>query len=103
VTQELTVYIMIVFFSFTNTHTAQVNHERGGEKMKYRVWLCLLLVVLMDCQAPAITSTVTASLSPQIILVDGPVQADSYTWWKFKLYSWDSSSETTGWAVEDQD
>jgi len=32
-------------------------------------------------------------------IVDGPVQADGYTWWKFKL----SYLETTGWAVEDQE
>ena len=36
-------------------------------------------------------------------IVDGPVQADGYTWWQFKLYDWGSGAETVGWAVEDQE
>jgi hypothetical protein len=36
-------------------------------------------------------------------IVEGPTQADGYTWWKFKLYSWDTGGEAMGWAVEDQD
>jgi len=36
-------------------------------------------------------------------IVDGPVQAEGYTWWKFKLYDWSSDVERTGWAVENQD
>jgi hypothetical protein len=36
-------------------------------------------------------------------IVDGPVQADGYTWWKFQLDSWSTDQKPTGWAVEDQE
>lgn len=37
-----------------------------------------------------------------IEIIDGPVQADGYTWWKIKVDRWGSEGEITGWAVEDQ-
>jgi hypothetical protein len=36
-------------------------------------------------------------------IIDGPVQADGFTWWKFKIYDMSSGVEPTGWAVENQD
>lgn len=35
-------------------------------------------------------------------ILDGPVQANGFTWWKFRLYDWSTGVETTGWAVENQ-
>jgi len=36
-------------------------------------------------------------------IIDGPVQADGYTWWQFKIYDSSSGVEPTGWAVENQE
>jgi hypothetical protein len=36
-------------------------------------------------------------------IVDGPVLADGYTWWKIKFFDWGSDTQTEGWAVENQD
>jgi hypothetical protein len=53
---------------------------------------------------PSINGTVIAQLKTDdyVDIVDGPLQADGYTWWKFKLYGGGSDTETSGWAVEDQ-
>jgi hypothetical protein len=53
---------------------------------------------------PSIRGTVLAQLktSDYVEIVDGPVQADGYTWWKFKLYNLGSDTPTSGWAVENQ-
>jgi len=53
---------------------------------------------------PSINGTVIAQLKTDdyVEIVDGPLQADGYTWWKFKLYGGGSDTETSGWAVEDQ-
>jgi Protein of unknown function (DUF3160)/Bacterial SH3 domain len=52
---------------------------------------------------PSTTAAVITQLKTgdYVEVVDGPVQANGYTWWKFKLYS--GNVETTGWAVEDQE
>jgi hypothetical protein len=52
---------------------------------------------------PSTTAAVITQLKTgdYVEIADGPVQADGYTWWKFKLYS--GNIETTGWAVEDQE
>ncbi len=36
-------------------------------------------------------------------IVEGPVQANGYTWWKLNLFDPGSDGETTGWAVENQE
>jgi hypothetical protein len=36
-------------------------------------------------------------------IVDGPIQANGYTWWKFKIYDYSVDPMPTGWAVENQD
>jgi hypothetical protein len=53
---------------------------------------------------PSLNSTVTVQLktTDYVEIVDGPVQADGYTWWKVELFSWGSDTITSGWAVEDQ-
>jgi hypothetical protein len=36
-------------------------------------------------------------------IVDGPVQADGYTWWRVQAWSWEDNVEVQGWVVENQD
>jgi hypothetical protein len=36
-------------------------------------------------------------------IIDGPVQANGYTWWKFKINDFSGDTAPTGWAVENQD
>jgi len=36
-------------------------------------------------------------------IVDGPVQADGYTWWKVQPYTWGGEEAPAGWAVEDRE
>lgn len=36
-------------------------------------------------------------------IVDGPVLADGYTWWKFQIDNYSGGTQPTGWAVENQD
>jgi hypothetical protein len=57
---------------------------------------------------PTTAGTVLAQLKPESYLeiVDGPVQANGYTWWKFQCdYCWDGENniEGAGWAVENQE
>jgi len=54
---------------------------------------------------PSTDGKIITTLSPDVYveIVDGPVQANGYTWWKFKIYDWSSSEEKTGWAVENQE
>jgi Protein of unknown function (DUF3160)/Bacterial SH3 domain len=54
---------------------------------------------------PSTTGAVITQLKTgdYVEIVDGPIQANGYTWWKFKVYAWTSDVETTGWAVEDQE
>lgn len=54
---------------------------------------------------PSTSGAVITQLKTEdyVEIVDGPVQANGYTWWKFKLYDWTSNVETTGWAVENQE
>ena len=56
-------------------------------------------------EQPSTSSTVITQLKTgdYAEIVDGPVQANGYTWWKFKLYDGSSGAETTGWAVENQE
>lgn len=50
---------------------------------------------------PSTTGAVITQLKTgdYVEIVDGPVQANGYTWWNFRVYS--GNVETTGWAVED--
>lgn len=52
---------------------------------------------------PSTTGAVITQLKTgnYVEIVDGPVQANGYTWWKFNLLS--GGTETAGWAVEDQE
>jgi hypothetical protein len=53
---------------------------------------------------PGTTATILTQLKTgdYVEIVDGPVQDGGYTWWNFKLYTWESGAET-GWAVESQE
>jgi hypothetical protein len=55
-------------------------------------------------QEPSINSPVITQLATgyYVEIVDGPVQSDGYTWWKFQVDVWDSAP-IIGWAVEDQE
>ncbi|MBN2146425.1 MAG: DUF3160 domain-containing protein [Anaerolineales bacterium] len=52
---------------------------------------------------PSLNGTVIAQLATNdyIEIVDGPIQANGYTWWKIELYSWGDPTVISGWAVED--
>ena len=54
---------------------------------------------------PSTSGAVLLQLMPgeYVEILDGPVQANGYTWWKFKIYGWSSGMESTGWAVENQE
>jgi len=49
---------------------------------------------------PSTTGAVITQLKTgdYVEIMEGPVQADGYTWWKFNLLS--GGTETSGWAVE---
>jgi hypothetical protein len=49
---------------------------------------------------PSLNGEIVRQLSTDtyVEIIDGPIQADGYTWWKFQL-----SGESSGWAVEDQE
>jgi hypothetical protein len=49
--------------------------------------------------APAIRKLVTGEY---MLILDGPVQADGFTWWKFRT-DLNSDQQVEGWAVEDPD
>lgn len=53
---------------------------------------------------PSIDGNVLMQLTPftYLTIVDGPVQANGHTWWKFEIFSWNGEANPTGWAVEDQ-
>jgi hypothetical protein len=53
--------------------------------------------------APTISGAVLMQLKTgtYVEIVDGPIEADGYTWWQFKIL--DNQLEQTGWAVENQD
>jgi Protein of unknown function (DUF3160)/Bacterial SH3 domain len=53
-------------------------------------------------QEPSINSAVIMQLSPgeYVEIIDGPVQMDGFTWWKFQIDAWFSDTFPTGWAVE---
>ncbi len=36
-------------------------------------------------------------------IVDGPVQADGYTWWKVQPFTWGAEEAPAGWVVEDRE
>jgi hypothetical protein len=54
---------------------------------------------------PSTSGKIIMQLKPfdYVEIVDGPVQANGYTWWKLKIYDYSSDTEPTGWAVEDQE
>jgi hypothetical protein len=53
---------------------------------------------------PSLSGTVMTQLETDdyLEIVDGPVQADGYTWWKIELFSGGDDAASTGWVVEDQ-
>ena len=54
---------------------------------------------------PTTSGAVLMQLKPwdYIEIIDGPVQANGHTWWKFNILDTSYGSEPTGWAVEDQE
>jgi len=54
---------------------------------------------------PTTSGEVLMQLKPwdYVEIIDGPVQANGYTWWKFKILDSSYGSEPMGWAVEDQE
>ena len=53
---------------------------------------------------PSLNDMIVAKLQPgtYVELIDGPVNADGYTWWKYNLLTFDNAV-MEGWAVEHQD
>jgi hypothetical protein len=53
---------------------------------------------------PSLNGAVVTQLKTDdyVEIVEGPMVADGYTWWKFEIPSWGSAAPTSGWAVEDQ-
>jgi hypothetical protein len=54
---------------------------------------------------PSTSGKIIMQLKPwdYIEIIDGPVQANGYTWWKIQLFGSSSGGESTGWAVENQE
>jgi hypothetical protein len=55
-------------------------------------------------QGPSTSETIIAKLQPgeYVEIIDGPVSADGYTWWRLNLLT-GSHTVSEGWAVEDQE
>jgi hypothetical protein len=55
-------------------------------------------------QSPARGATVVHQLQPgdYVMIVDGPVQADGFTWWEFSL-QFVTHDTLHGWAVQERD
>ncbi len=54
---------------------------------------------------PSKNSKILMQLKSQdyVEIIDGPVQADGYTWWKFQIDDFSGGTQPTGWGVENQD
>lgn len=55
-------------------------------------------------EQPSINSTILLQLDQDsyVEIVDGPLSADGYIWWKIKYFDHNTGNDITGWAVEDQ-
>jgi len=55
--------------------------------------------------APTLSGNILtqAKTGAYVEIVDGPVVADGYTWWKYEVDDWTSGTLIIGWAVEDQE
>jgi hypothetical protein len=62
-----------------------------GDKLNVRDQPSLNGKILIEAQA-----------GTYITIIEGPILADGYTWWKYEVEDWTSGKLITGWAVENQ-